>query len=197
MFTLSFTFFFFRPSLTLYHVGRGDQKNYSNVFKTFQAKIFISLGQMVNVLVCQMKGPWFKSQWENMIHFTSLALFDAQRRKKIVLLLLEWIQKVKTCITCNSGGKNEKKNPDGMALESEPGTLGIESQNSTLRPHRWLTLKRCQKKSCSCEKILTPQPPTSDQSKSIMVNFFSDFKFIIKNSKRKYNLSSYYKNQNC
>ena len=60
-----------------------------------------------------------------MVHFTSLVLFDAQRRKKMDQWLLEQIKKVKTC---NSGGKNEKNKL--MAPKFEPGTFRLETQTT-------------------------------------------------------------------
>ena len=46
---------------------------------------------MDKALDFDMKGPWFKSQWELMVHNTSVALFDAQIGKEMVVLLLEYI----------------------------------------------------------------------------------------------------------
>ena len=77
---------------TLSDVGRGGQKgNKWEFFQKFSVwKVHFPRGLMDKALDFDTKGPWFKSQWELMVHITSVALFDAQRGKEMVVLLLEY-----------------------------------------------------------------------------------------------------------
>ena len=47
-------------------------------------------GLMDKALDFDTNGPQFKSQWELMVQITSVVLFDAQRGKEMVVLLLEY-----------------------------------------------------------------------------------------------------------
>ena len=54
-----------------------------------------------------------------MVHINSVALFNAQRGKKMFVFLLKYIQDVTTSKTYNYGGKNAKK----KKLELKQGPL--------------------------------------------------------------------------
>ena len=83
---------FLAPVLTLSDVGRGGQKG--NEWECFQKfsfrKAHFPRGLMDKALDFDTEGPKFKSQWKLIIHITSVALFDAQRGKEMVVLLLEY-----------------------------------------------------------------------------------------------------------
>ena len=78
--------------LTLSDVGRGGQKeNQWEFFQKFSGrKVHFPRGLMDKALDFDTEGPKFKSQCILIIHITSVALFDAQRGKEMVVLLIEY-----------------------------------------------------------------------------------------------------------
>ena len=66
-----------------------------------------------------------------MVHITSVALFDAQRGKETVVLLLEYNKNVKKSEIEILEAKTKK----GLVWPGiEPVTFGLEGQNSTYTP---------------------------------------------------------------
>ena len=62
-----------------------------NLFKKISSqKVHFSRGLMDKALDFDTKGPWFKSKGDLMVQITSVALFDAQRGREMVALLLEY-----------------------------------------------------------------------------------------------------------
>ena len=102
-----------------------------------------------------------------MVHITSVALFDAQREKEMVVLLLEYNENVKTFRNWNSGGENKKK--ELLWPGVEPGTIGSEGQNSVIMPLRWLNTKGYQMESHSRKNSPYDHPPLSDYLESTYV----------------------------